>query len=753
MSAMSATETAGAPGATPSGATDWKKTACILCTENCGLEVQIEDGHFTRIRGDKSHHHSRGYLCQKASRLDYYQNHNDRLTTPLRRRADNTFEAISWDIAIGEIAERLVALRDEHTGRCFAFSGGGGQGNHLGGIYGNALKRAMKSRFHYSSLAQEKTGGFWVNGHLYGRQSAFPTNDVPNADFILFLGTNPWQSHGFPRARKVLGEISKDPNRKMVVVDPWRTKTAELADVHLAVRPGRDAYLLSAMLGTIVQEGLEAAEFIENRAVGFERIREVFSEIPVDQYAEFAGLDPALVRQVAREYAAADKAAIRADLGLEHTFHSTLNDYLGKLLYLITGHFAREGCNHLLAQFLPIIGHSGDPDASGGKYWRTTVGGVSEISQLFPPNELPGEINNDDPGRIRAVWVDSMNPINTAADTQAYVEAFEKLELLVVVDVAMTETAQLADYVLPASSQFEKWEATFFGAGVPSHIFHLREPLFEPMEGTLAEPEIYTRLLRAMGETASTSPLLGAVDQVDAMAPQLRDQSDNFKMVAAPIFMGSQTYASKNKVAVERTGSSDEGMGLGASLFGKIISERGGAEIGRFDFEETWDFVRHGDGRIHLAIDELLGWLPDLEREIENGFYEDEKFPFLLSAGGRRSYNANQIFRDPAWRRDDPEGALWIHPDDLDRLGLASGTEVVVESNRGRVTVTAEADPGAQPGFVALPHGYGMTYPGEDGGPRVADGPAVNILTAAGECDPIARTPYHKNVRVKIRKA
>jgi anaerobic selenocysteine-containing dehydrogenase len=732
----------------------WHKTACILCPENCGLEVQLEERHITKIRGDKAHPHSAGYLCQKASRLDYYQNGKHRIQSPLRRREDGTFEEISWDTAVAEIAAKLLNVRDEHGGHTFAYVGGGGQGNHLSGVFSSALKKTMRSRYHYSSLAQEKTGGFWTNGHLFGRQSCYPSNDVANADFVMFLGTNPWQSHGFPHARLTLQKIAKDPNRTMVTVDPWRTKTAAMSDVHLQVKPGRDAFLFSAMLAILFTEDLIDAGFIEKHTVGAERLREVFSAVPIDKFIRFAGLDPNTVRDVTRKYARTAKASIRADLGLEHTLHSTLNDYLGKLLYLVTGHFGREGTNHLLTQFLPLIGHSGEAASpkEGGKYWKTAVTGMPERAGLFPPNVLPQEINTDHPDRLRAVWVDSMNPLVTAADTNAYEKAFRNLDILVVVDVALTETAQLADYVLPAASQYEKWEATFFGAGVPHHVFHLRKPLFEPLEGTLPETEIYRRVLLAMGETPKTQPLLGAIDQVNMMAPQYRDASDNFKSVAAPLFLGSQTFASKNKDAVERAGFKGNGKGHAFELFEAIAGGESGVVIGEFEYEETWGFIRHADHKIHLAIDELLTEVGELEKEIDEGRLEDDGYPFILSAGGRRSFNANTIYRNPEWRREDPEGAMWIHPEDLAGLGLPSGAKVVVESKHGSIVVTAEANEDAQRGVLGLPHGYGLTFPDEQGR-QVQHGPRINRLTSSDYCDPIAKTPYHKNLPARLRAA
>ena len=261
---------------------EWKKTACILCTLNCGLEVLVDDHRILKIKGDKAHPGSEGYACQKPQRLDYYQNGKDRLTSPLRRRADGTHEEISWDTAIAEIAEKLKAIRDTHGGHALAYFGGGGQGNHLNGAYGTCLRSALGTPYIYTSLAQEKTGGFWVDGKLFGKQNCHPTEDATNADFLLIIGSNPWQSHGIPRARTLLQEFAKDENRTLVVVDPLRTETAQKADVFLQVKPGGDAHMMLAMLGTIVQEGLEDTAFIEKHTEGYETVRTMLEKIPVD---------------------------------------------------------------------------------------------------------------------------------------------------------------------------------------------------------------------------------------------------------------------------------------------------------------------------------------------------------------------------------------------------------------------------------------------------------------------------------------
>ncbi len=750
-------------------------TACILCSENCGLLLQLDGGRIAKVRGDAAHPESRGYLCQKAARLDHYQNHADRLGSPLKRQADGTFAAISWDQAIGEIAARLRALRERHGGHCVATYGGGGQGNHLGGVYGSCLRAALGTPYVYSALAQEKTGDFWVNGELFGRQTCHATSDVEGAEVALLVGTNPFQSHGFPRARRVLQELHQDPARTLVVIDPRRTETARLADVHLQVRPGHDAFLLAALLGTIVQEERHDAAFLSARTREAEPVLAALREVPVDAFARRAGVDPAAARDVARRFAGARAATVRADLGLQQSRHSTLNSYLEKLLFLVCGHFGRPGTNSLHSFLVPLLGHSppkGDPAAA-----RTRVTGMHPIAKLYPPNVLPAEIATDHPERVRALIVESANPLVSGADTAAYEAAFERLEVSVTIDVALTETAARSHYVLPASSQLEKVEATFFNLGFPHNSFHLRHPVLPPRPGTLAEPEIYRRLCVALGALPERFPLLERVARLDrrarrlrlfplalraklALEPRLAPMTPLILyqtlgkalppdlQAAATLWGAAQFYAQRHGAAVARAGIEDRGAGLGEALFERLLTSPSGTPISLHQWDDTWSLLRTADRRIRLAIPSLLTELRALGEEPEQ---VDPDYPLLLMAGERRAYNANTIYRDPAWRKDDPEGALWVHPQDAQGLGLSDGEQVRVRSRRGAVLATCRVSDVVAPGLVSLPHGYGLAYPGEDGA-RAATGPRINALTSSEHCDPLTKTPFHKGVPVRLER-
>src|SRR6201994_2870037 len=478
---------------------EWQSTACILCECNCGIVVQVEDRTLSRIRGDKNHPASQGYTCNKALRLDHYQNNRARLTSPMRRRTDGTYEEIDWDTAIAEIAEGFKRIRDTYGGDKIFYYGGGGQGNHLGGAYSGAFLKAIGARYRSNALAQEKTGEAWVDAHLYGGHTR---GEFEHAEVSVFVGKNPWMSQSFPRARTVLNEIAKDPHRSMIVIDPVLTDTAKMADFHLRVRPGTDAWCLAAMVAVIVQEDLVDGEFVAEHVHGVDAVRDVLRQVPVGDYAERCGVDEELIRAAVRRIACADSVAVFEDLGIQQAPNSTLCSYLNKLLWILTGSFAKRGGQHLHSSFGPLMRH-------GTEVGYSPVTGAPVLGGLVPSNVVPQEILTDHPDRFRGMIVETSNPAHSIADSNACREAFRSLELMVVIDVAMTETARLGHYVLPAASQFEKPEATFFNLEFPHNPFHLRHRLLEPLPGTLAEPEIWSRLVRALGvvDDADLQPL------------------------------------------------------------------------------------------------------------------------------------------------------------------------------------------------------------------------------------------------------
>ncbi|HWL21350.1 MAG TPA: molybdopterin-dependent oxidoreductase [Bradyrhizobium sp.] len=748
---------------------EWRKTACNICYVNCGVEVMVDQGRITKVRGDRENPKSKGYLCNKAARIPYYAHHRDRLTSPLRRRADGGFDEIGWDTAISEIAARLRELVDRHGSKSLALYGGGGQGNHAGGAYATAFLRALGSRHVFNALSQEKTGDFWVNGHMFGSQTCHTAEDVHHCDLLFVIGANPWIAHGFPNAREHLNQIRKDPDRRMIVIDPRRSETAEMADLHLAVRPGADAFLLGAILSTLVRRDALDHDFLERHTTGLAEVKAALLRIPVAQWAAAADVPLDQIARCADMIAAAKAMTVRVELGIQQGVNSTLNSYLEKLLIMLTGSFGRKGTNQLHSWLQPLWGNSPN------QMFAPT--GTEVIAGLLPPNVFADAVLGDHPDRLRGVWIDSSNPANTAANTADVEKALKALDLCVVVDVAMTETARLAHYVLPASSQYEKTEFTLFNLEFPKNFFHVRAAVVPPLDGTLPEPEIYTRLAHALGllpgdnalaplrEAAfrsraafaselrafmaanPQSPAVGALILYHTLGATLPDGT----AAAAPLWQASMACAKRAPEAVRRALGADRNIPddqLGDALFDAVVGGRSGAAITEHAYDEVWSLISHPDRTIRLAIPSLLEWLDRLDPA---GAEAPRDYPFVLAAGQRRMFNANQIFRDPAWRRDDPDGALLINAKDLEELGASDGEWIAVQSPAGRVVVRCKIDDSLRQGQLALPHGYGQSYPTRDG-ERLSNGPRVNALTDSRNRDPVAGTPYHKHVAVRLEK-
>jgi anaerobic selenocysteine-containing dehydrogenase len=740
----------------------WKPSACILCECNCGVEVELggEGGqHLVKLRGDKRHPSSQGYACEKAHRLDHYQHGRDRLSSPLRRRPDGTFEEIDWDTAIREVAGRLAAVRDTHGGETIFYYGGGGQGNHLPGAYSTATRRALGMRYRSSALAQEKTGEFWVSDRMLGGATRA---DFDHCDVALFLGKNPWHSHSIPRARVTLKEIAQDPARTLIVVDPRRTETAELADIHLAVRPGTDAWLLAALLAILIEEQKIDREFLAGHVPPAElaTVTAALGAFSIAEACARTGLDEQLVRRTARVIGGAKAFASFEDLGVQMNRHSTLVSYLHRLLIVLTGSFGKPGTHFIPTTLVDI--------ANGEAKRQSPVAGARLVGGLVPCNVIAEEILTDHPKRYRAMIVEAANPAHSLADSKRMREALAALDTVVVIDVAMSETARLAHYVLPASSQFEKAEATFFNFDYPRNYFHLRRPLFAAAPGTLPEGEIHARLCEALGALTEDdlAPFRAAAQQgraayamsmmglmgdprLSGLAPAILyrtlDLPEELRH-GAVLFGLAARAALSHGPALARAGFGGTPLEAAGALFDAILA----AESGMVFAVDEWADMkpRTADRKIHVELPDLLQELATLRTTPDRA--ADGEFPYVLTAGERRSFTANTIIRDPSWRKKDPDGALRINPDDAAAIGVASGQTVRLTTRRDSVVVPVEVSATMQRGHISLPNGLGLGYPSAGG--EVTTGVAPNELTRSADRDPFVGTPWHKHVEARIER-
>jgi anaerobic selenocysteine-containing dehydrogenase len=560
-------------------------------------------------------------------------------------------------------------------------------------------------------------------------------------------------------ARVTLKAIAKDPARTLIVVDPRRTETAAMADIHLAVRPGQDAWLLAALLAILVEEGGLDRAFLDAHADGLGEVTAALARVDVAVCCARAGVDEALVRRAARVIAGAKAFASFEDLGVQMNQQSTLVSYLHRLLIALTGSFGKPGTHYAPTGLIEF--------ASGATGKTSPVVGATIVSGLVPCNAIADEILTDHPARYRAMIVEAANPAHSLADSKRTREALAALDTLVVIDVARTETARLAHYVLPAATQFEKAEATFFNFEFPENYFHLRPRLFPPPggpDGPLPEAEIHARLCEALGAVseADYAPLRAAAaagreayaqavaarvmsdPRLGAMAPVLlyrtMDLPDDRREGAVVLGLALRC-AMQHGAALARAGFTGPPLAAALALFDAVIATPTGVVFSVGDWAEQ----RAKLGTIHLALPDLLA---ELERALAApDAPRNAAFPFVLSAGERRSFTANTIIRDPSWRQKDAAGALRMSPADAAALGVAPGEPVRLTTRRDSVVVTVEVSDSMQPGHVSLPNGLGVDYP--DG---ATPGVAPNELTAVEDRDPFVGTPWHKHVPARVER-
>ncbi len=740
----------------------WKKTGCVLCPQNCGLEVEVEGNRIVKVRGDKSNGRSEGYVCRKGMNIAYHQHNADRLKYPLKR-VGNSFERISWDQAVDEIAGRLKHIVDTYGPRSFAYMGGGGQGCHFEAAFGVRLMRGLGSRYHYSALAQEFSGMFWVFGRMFGRQPVFPEIDAEETDYLVTFGWNGMQSHQIPQAPRRLQRIAKDPKRHLVVIDPRISETAKVANEHLRIRPGTDALLMRAMIAIILQEGWENREYIEKHTSGLDAVRDLF--IPFDARAAVCtcNLDYAQVREICHRFATR-KSSLRYDLGILMNRHSAVSSYLAGILLAICGRIGVAGGNVFHGTLMPLGTHSDERDP---KVWRTVATNFPPVMGCYPPNAMPEEILSENPERLRAVLVSGAHPLRSYADTTAYEEAFRRLDLLVTAELAMTETAALSHYVLPSQSGYESWDGTFFPMTFPGIFFQMRRPIIEPEGEPLELGEIHLRLADKLGLIPPIPDKLyqAAEEGHAAFGAALMEYAmqEPAAMGAMPFILGKtlgkamgsvhlaalwgmlQTVPQTFRKCAARAGFTP-GMEMGEELFQKILDHPEGLWIGLEDPEENLAHIRTEDGKINLVIPELRSELEGLDPEHEEAaLAPDPAYPFVLMAGRHFNMNANTLMRNPDWNEGKRACTCMMHSEDAHSLGISDGQMVRVTTEAGSVEIEAEITDMAHKGHVVIPHGFGLVYDGKPYGVN------VNRLTKNTNRDWIG-TPMHRYVRCRIER-
>ena len=646
-------------------------------------------------------------------------------------------------------------------------------------------------------MAQELTGYFWCAGRMFGRQNAFPIPDEHHAEMLLAIGWNGMVSHQMPRAPLTIKEFAKNPEKILAVIDPRKSETASVANLHIALKPGSDALLARAMIAIILAEGWEDKEYLAQNTSGFDLVRGWFENFDIQQALAVCAVDYQQVKELCRELSRR-RWCMHTDLGVIMNRHSTLTSYLYMLLTAVCGRFCVSGGCVIPGSVMPLGSHSDERKQST---WRTKATNFPEIMGYFPPNVFPEEVLSDNPERLRAVVISSSNPLRSYADTSAYEKAFAKLDLKVTIELAMTETAELSDYILPARSAYESYDGSFFSWNYPEIFFQMRRPVIEATAQSKESGQIIAELADAAGVVPELPPYLynsakkdrvtftmalltyikahpkvrrimplimakargGATESthLDAMWGLFLASPAKFRQSAAragypmpSVFKSAFNFRKWGKVcsAMLQFRSLVPLVALTPQfahaelLFSSVLKNASGLWLGKAGADNMAQ-LRTKDHKINLHIPEMEEWLTEITPETEEkALTPDPDYPFVLNAGRHKPENANNLMRKPDWNKGRRTSTLAMNPNDAERLGIIDGEFVKVTTEAASVEIELEVSDEIREGQVLIPHGFGLKYAG------LVSGINVNRLTRNTHRDRLAATPIHRYVPCRVEK-
>ena len=637
---------------------------CHICEANCGVLVELDGRKVVSIKGNPDHVLSRGHICPKATAIADLQDDSDRLRTPLRRTADG-WEAIDWDTAYAEIAARVVTLQAEKARPAFYVGNPNAHDYAISGQMG-ALRRAVGSKGTFSASTLDQIPHHYVQYQMYGHVSLAAVPDIDRTQALVIVGGNPAASNGsiwtVPDFRRRVAEMQARGGT-LVVVDPRRTETAKLADQWVPVVPGTDTALLVAILRAVRERQPELtaplAALVDDSWAALDEHLAAFDDAVL---ADHCGVAPADIDRIADLLTGGQPAAIYGRMGVSVTLFGTLNQWLIQLINLASGNLDRVGGTMFPEPLLDTVALVGKGSI---KTVETARGTLPSVMGEIPMVAFADELLRDDDQRVRMLFVAAGNPVLSAPDGGRTDKALAGLDLMVSLDMYVTETSRHAHYILPPCGPLEKDHYPLFFGPLAIRNFGAYSPALLEMEpGTKADWEIVTELAAAIhaarGDAMPNTP--APREQLDAM---LR--------------------------------SSPKGMSLA-----EVEAQPNGVDLGplRPNLAER---IRTPSKRIHAVPDTLVEELGRFRADLA------ATQPDSLRLIGRRHVRSNNSWLHNSKRlvKGPDRCTLMIHPDDAAARDIGDGDLVEVASRVGRVTVAAEVTHDMMPGAVSLPHGWG----------------------------------------------
>jgi len=734
--------------------------SCAFCEAACGIRVTAD--HATRaildVRGDPDDPFSQGFVCPKSYGLTQLHADPDRLRRPVRRRGTD-WEEIGWDAAMDEAADRLKAVQKAHGQHSIAYYLGNPSGHKAPFLlYGPLLIKAIGSMQFYTPGTLDQIPKFVSAAYMFGGPTIQPLADLDRTDHLIVIGNNPVVSQGSmmvaPGIRRRI-EAIRQRGGKVVVIDPRRTETAQIADDHVAVRPGTDAYLLFAMVDVLAGEGLIRLGAVSGHVKNLDTLVRLARRFPADRVAAVTAVPADTIRRLARELAAAPTAAIYGRTGTCTQRFGTLTSWLIDALNTITGNMDRAGGNLFSGGGIPM-GVLFEDNCKDGVFpvgrWHSRVNRLPEAIGMLPTAALADEMLVPGEGQVRGFVTQAGNVVLSNPNAAKLQRALSGLEFMLSLDIYINETTRHADIIIPGPSyaehsdfaavtayetirKFVKWGAPVFAPeGDTPHDWQIFAGLAARMRGiSVAEiEEEYVRELLGIATSAG------------------RPEAHGVPIEEARRLIGDEPGPDRIFDILIRGGPMGDAFGRvpdGLTL-DKVRQHPHGLDCGPLDAGMIPAVLRTPDRRIDLAPPPITADVPRLEAEMATL----EKPGSMLMIGRRdiRSKNA-WMHNVELLAKGKDRCTLLVHPADADRLGLATGTRARVKTHIGELEAPVVVSDEIMPGVVSLPHGWGHTM--KDTRQRVANAHAgvnANAIIDESDLDVPSATTILNGVAVEI---
>ena len=718
-------------------------TFCRICEALCGLEVQTQNNQVITIKPNENHVATEGFSCVKGLYQHEMYQSPDRLKYPLKRQKDGTYTRVSWPQAIQEIGDKVKQLHKEEGADAIGMYVGTAAGfSVLHPVFAQGFMTGLGSKSMYSSSTQDCSNKFAVSKLIYGFPFTLPFPDLDHINCLIIVGANPviskWSFLQVPNPSKKLKKLEKRGG-KLYIIDPRKTETAKVAGNHLFIRPSTDVFFYLSFLHELINQNGVDYKFVEDHTVGIKDIKDLVKDWSPEKTEEVTRIKAIDLKEMVLNYIQADGAALYCSTGVNMGGYGSLAFWLQEVINAISGNLDKKGGTLVGKGVMDFIKFG----VKNGILMRTDksrVGGLTSVNDSFPGGLLADEILTPGKGQLKALFVTGGNPLITMPNSQKLKTAFQKLELLVTLDIYQNETSSEAHYVLPSTDPLQRPDLPFI---FPLMLGLQQKPYMQATKAVLDpegeqrdESSIYLDLAKACG-----MPLFGS-------------------RIAQSFFMGIQNYHTrKNKKDLPTLPQEALLNGLlrltRQSSFKNIQKNKNGIlskehDPGSFISKR----VMTPDKKVHLAPKILMEQSQKLSMYFENEKVNAHRFK-LITKRAVTTHNSwtHNIERMTSNGRE--TNYAYLHPTDMMDLNLGELDFIDIRSETASIRIAVKSLKTLMPKTIAVPHGWGHQHAKGLNHANKTAGVNVNILAADGpeKLDVISGMAHLTGIIVDVKAA